>query len=273
MGECAAYCAWMRELGADGSLVQGAGGNFAYKNEGEMHVKASGIRFADVTEEGCVRIELQKFRSGFRELMENGLSRAENELGMNELMTRCSHGGRATMETAMHSTAPRFTLHLHMLAANVLLCQEGGREKIHKLFADVSHHYIPYVSPGFALGREILRAEPAAMYFLENHGVLFGASSLGTLRHLVEMVRRRCLSVIPTRDVVPIPIGTCAAAAPCLFPDAAIFSSDEIRTANQYLIDAIIAMGERPRPIPQSEIDYLRSMDAEAHRQKIQAHT
>lgn len=278
--------AFAREIGRDLALVQGGGGNCSVKDEnGLMQVKASGVRFADLRGHGFVTIDVTAFREAF--IREEGVNREreEHEAVMNRMLIDARRSnGRPSMETAMHCFLPRYVLHIHAVSVNVFLCMETGAKILAALFHDVTIRIIPYVSPGYALGTVIAKAEPADIYFLQNHGMIICGETVARLKELLVLAIERCMHYLTvrlphfapfdhawlTKNHTPVLRGHSF-----LFPDAAVYSereqseaARETLGAQRYIEETIEALGDIPRAISKEEVAYLIAMEAEKYRQK-----
>lgn len=270
----APFSAYIRELGRDLHVVQGGGGNFAVKDDaGTMYVKPSGIRFSDMREEQFVSILLPAFCEAF-ELGEAPMQHF--------LQTHTSASRRASMETAMHAFLPRYSLHVHYTVSNIFLCMEKGEAILQDIFSDQSIRFVPYTTPGYALGKVIQKDPSASIFFLHNHGIIVCGDTLSEVQTLLALVISRCTQYLKHR------LGSGAsllvvASKPVkhapeyfLFPDAAVYSkklesaaAQETLGAQCYLEAMISALSGTPRYISQACIDELLDMESEQYRQRV----
>ena len=156
-------------VGKDFSLTQGLGGNSSYKADGEMLIKASGMRLHDVKNPNYF------YRVGVR------------DSDYFELPGRQT--GKPSIEVFMHALLPRtFVLHLHSSAGVALSMAAGNNPQLRLRLEESGIALIPYCRPGEELKRAIFEAlgnaEPAA-FLLQNHGVLYFADSVDDLEHSI----------------------------------------------------------------------------------------
>jgi ribulose-5-phosphate 4-epimerase/fuculose-1-phosphate aldolase len=174
----------LSNLGKDFSLAQGLGGNCSVKSNGQMLVKASGKRLADAELPGYF-YDVEQSNGEYRE-------------------TGKVQDGKPSIEVFLHALLPqKYVLHLHstkgvaisMLATN----SEGIRDEI----LDLGITMIDYARPGIAL-KEAIKPNitnltdkaPATTFLMQNHGTLFGASSVDELQECVVQFEKWATSVI-----------------------------------------------------------------------------
>jgi rhamnose utilization protein RhaD (predicted bifunctional aldolase and dehydrogenase) len=111
---------------------------------------------------------------------------------------------RPSVETLLHDILPfAFVVHTHPALVNGLTCSRDGEEAAAELFGGESI-WIPSTNPGYILSRQVKEAldayirrqgRPAAVIFLQNHGVFVGADTTGGIqeryRHIMETVKTR----------------------------------------------------------------------------------
>jgi ribulose-5-phosphate 4-epimerase/fuculose-1-phosphate aldolase len=172
------------KLGRDFSLAQGLGGNSSVKSSGEMLVKASGKRLADVHTAGYFYVV--------------GISEGEyRETGRIQ-------DGKPSIEVFLHALLPhKYVLHLHStkgVALAMLAAQSGD---IRREIFDLGISMIDYARPGIAL-KEAIKSKiaiskgetPATTFLMQNHGTLFGANSVDELQEAVLQFEQRATSML-----------------------------------------------------------------------------
>jgi ribulose-5-phosphate 4-epimerase/fuculose-1-phosphate aldolase len=152
-------------VGKDFSLTQGLGGNSSYKADGEMQIKASGMRLHDVDNPNYF------YRVGI------------NDFDYFELPG--SQAGKPSIEVFMHALLPQtFVLHLHSSAGVALSMAAGNNPQLSARLKQSGVALIPYCRPGEALKQAIFDALGSGEYsafLLQNHGVLYFADSVAEL--------------------------------------------------------------------------------------------
>lgn len=167
--------------GMRNDLAQAGGGNTSVKLDDKvMLVKSSGYQLADVSEDtGYSKVDYQKIVSYFAENMTEGTADVLSEEKGKELLAEAQiEGGRASIETFLHSVTGKYTLHSHPTLVNILTARQGGIDVLRKLFPEAI--YVPYRKPGAALAETYYRiyrkhaetGKSSEIIFLENHGLV-----------------------------------------------------------------------------------------------------
>ena len=94
---------------------------------------------------------------------------------------------RPSIETAFHAVIRnKFVIHTHSVGAIALSAVLDSEKTLLKdRLADFRWCWIPYVKPGYLVALEILKGEPADVYVLQNHGVVFGADTIEQTKELI----------------------------------------------------------------------------------------
>jgi len=180
----------IRELsnryGANPSYVLAGGGNTSYKDETFLYVKPSGVALADIRESDFVKMERETIRKVFS--LSGYADTAEREAMVTRLMAFAVCGSaarRPSVEAPLHELMPfPYIVHLHPAAVNGLTCAKNGEAECGRLFPEAL--WIPETDPGFILAKTVYDAsveyekkhgKPAAVIFLQNHGVFVGGNS------------------------------------------------------------------------------------------------
>ncbi len=159
------FKALLARVGKDFSLTQGLGGNSSYKAQGEMLIKASGMRLHDVENPSYFyRVGIRN--SDYFELPD-------------------PQAGKPSIEVFMHALLPqKFVLHLHSSSGVALSMAAGVSPQLRERLKENGVALIPYCRPGEELKQAIFEAlgkgKPAA-FLLQNHGVLYFADSVQEL--------------------------------------------------------------------------------------------
>lgn len=170
-----------RELGADGSLVRGSGGNLSMKDGGDLWVKASGTRIGEADPNDYVRLSISE---AFPAALTTGRSSS-------------SSGRRPSIEWGLHATTPRrFVFHLHSAATCAVSILASGAAVTRSVLGPPAS-FVPYESPGFDLTSAVLKASsgrnlspelPVEVSVLGNHGLVIAGDSpeecLAGVRHV-----------------------------------------------------------------------------------------
>lgn len=187
------------DIGADPSLIQGAGGNSSLKVGDCLWVKASGCWMADA----LVRpVFVPLALSAVRHLLAKG--QADN-LDATILALGPDRHLRPSIETTLHALMPQAAvLHAHALnSVTTSVLADGGKRFHEALGPDLAGAVVDYVRPGPPLARaigRILAAGPVPdVVLLRNHGVVVGADNPDAAAALLREVERRLQ--FPERDL------------------------------------------------------------------------
>jgi rhamnose utilization protein RhaD (predicted bifunctional aldolase and dehydrogenase) len=162
-----AFCA---RIGADPLLVQDAGGNVSWKDDGVLWVKASGTRMADaLARQVFVPVDL-------------GQACTQSHPAV---LAATGEGAplRPSIETMLHALMPqRVVAHLHAIEALAHLVRADDVASLASALGDLRHAWVPYCQPGLALAcgvAQALRAHPGVdTLLLANHGVVIGGDDV-----------------------------------------------------------------------------------------------
>lgn len=191
-----AYCA---KVGADPSLVQGAGGNVSWKDGNILWVKASGTWLADAEKKDIfVPVDLAHLLDA---LDAGDFSVTPKVLGKSSL--------RPSIETLLHALMPQqVVVHLHAIEALAYLVREKFQADFERLLDDsLSWAVVDYQKPGAGLAAEInaalLKSPKANVIFLRNHGVVIGGEDVEEVSRIVDQLTQS-LKTTPA-DIRPVP--------------------------------------------------------------------
>lgn len=204
--------------GVDKEAVIAGGGNTSYKNDEFIWVKSSGIRLADLGEDGLVQLYRHKLRDiSTSQFSENP---DERELQVKKaLYAACfdpETARRPSVETNLHEILNySFVVHLHPTYVNALLCGKNSASLTQKLFGERAL-YIPYTDPGYILFKTVLKevnqfrekfGKDPVYVFLENHGVFMSANSTEEIRQLYSDMMKQIKAMIKEKvNFSPLPI-------------------------------------------------------------------
>jgi rhamnose utilization protein RhaD (predicted bifunctional aldolase and dehydrogenase) len=180
-------------IGADPMLTQASTGNTSVKLGGILWIKASGKWLADAKhEEFLIPVDLAEAR----EWMRKNIDPADMFVG--ETGKR-----RASLETAMHAALPhRVVIHVHSINTIAWAVREDAPERLRQRLDGLQWGWIPYVSSGLPLAREIERVRAVSpgvnVIVLGNHGLVIGADDCTAAEALLKDVERR-MATMPRR--------------------------------------------------------------------------
>jgi rhamnose utilization protein RhaD (predicted bifunctional aldolase and dehydrogenase) len=165
------YCA---EIGAEPLLVQGAGGNVSWKEEGTLWIKASGTWLSNAEkEEIFIPVDLAGIKL---EIAKKNFSATPKVLGDVNL--------KPSIETMLHALMPHpVVVHLHAIEILAHLVRLDF-EKYFNSVLDKTYYFsvVDYYKPGADLALAIdvaLKRSPSTdVIFLKNHGVVIGGENV-----------------------------------------------------------------------------------------------
>jgi rhamnose utilization protein RhaD (predicted bifunctional aldolase and dehydrogenase) len=184
-------------LGCDPLLVQANNGNISVKLDGVLWIKASGKWLANVKrEETFVPVKLAVIKESLRTNME-----------IAQIYARDSQL-RPSIETAMHAVLQHHVVvHVHSVNTIAWAIREDGPRQLNKRLAGLRWQWIPYVSSGIPLAREIEKllcdAPETNIFILGNHGLVVCGSDCECVEALLREVERR-LAIIPRPSPEPV---------------------------------------------------------------------
>lgn len=199
------YCA---VIGENPLLVQGAGGNVSWKDNGTLWIKASGTWLANATRENIfVPVDLDDLRNAL----------ALGNFAAKPKLARASNS-KPSIETLLHALMPhRVVVHLHAIDVLAHLVRVNCHQRVAQLMGDrVRWAMVDYFKPGAELAHAVcnaLKAQPhAQVVFMKNHGIVAGGNDIEEISHSLAIVISLLNTTGTTRTAVNI-------AGP---PDAAI---------------------------------------------------
>lgn len=184
-----ALCA---DLGKDPLLVQGAGGNVSWKEDGVLWVKGSGTWLANADKEDLfVPVNLTA--------LQEALAQEDFEIKPQVITTQGEQKLRPSIETILHALMPQtIVVHLHAINALSHLVTPGCDKYLSALFekTNINSIFVGYHKPGAELAQAIDRAlkskSNANVVLLKNHGIVIGADSIAEIQLLLQEINTVC---------------------------------------------------------------------------------
>jgi rhamnose utilization protein RhaD (predicted bifunctional aldolase and dehydrogenase) len=188
------FCA---KIGANSKLVQGAGGNISWKEDGTLWIKASGAWLSEASKRNIfVPADLAFLQDSIAS--ENFLVTPKLIGGTEQL--------RASIETLLHALMPqRVVLHLHAIEPLAHLVRRDFELNVSVLL-DKKFNWTStkYHKPGAALAEAVsvaLKLEPDSnVVLLGNHGIVIGASTLDEINDI--LCQLTAVLAVRPRDLV-----------------------------------------------------------------------
>lgn len=179
-------------------LVQAGGGNSSVKfDNGEMIIKASGFLLSDVQEKsGYSRVLTSDIANIMKnDTVLNSSDKREREAITSGLVKEATLDieNRPSIETLLHSSLLKYTLHTHPLVVNMVVVKKDWREVIQSIFDDTNIIYVDYKTPGIELALQLDNElkkfdEVPNVIFLQNHGLIVTSNNEQDIYSLTEYV-------------------------------------------------------------------------------------
>lgn len=133
--------------------IQGAGGNISIKHEDLLIIKSSGFIMGNMEKDKgyCITKGLEKIKGD----------------------------GRPSMEISFHLLLKKYTIHLHFIPSNIILCKEYKEDNF-KNFG-INHIILDYFPPGEILSNEIKKNKDKDIIFLKNHGLIISCDNFSEI--------------------------------------------------------------------------------------------
>jgi len=175
------FCA---EIGRDPLLVQGAGGNVSWKTHDTLWIKASGTWLSDALNQDIfVPVDLLHLQNAIDQQDYSAVPKVGESVKL-----------RPSIETMLHALMPnKVVVHLHAVEILAhLVCEDAVDVLQRQLPKQINWAIVPYYKPGAQLARAVHQSvstcPDADVIFLQNHGVVFGGSTLTEIQQLMRDV-------------------------------------------------------------------------------------
>lgn len=207
-----------REYGNNKDFTIASGGNTSVKNEEVMYVKASGFELGKIGEEGYVALDRKMLEHLKTRTYSTNAAEREEQVKTDLLKSRLFPGQnrRPSVEASVHHAIRyKFVIHMHPTLVNAVTCSKTAESTLRELFDD-SIVFIPYITPGYILYREIenqneryfaVHGKYPQIFFLQNHGVFVGAETTDEVRAIYTSIIDRIKSKIANEmieDALPL---------------------------------------------------------------------
>jgi rhamnose utilization protein RhaD (predicted bifunctional aldolase and dehydrogenase) len=195
-----------RRYGGDPNYVIAGGGNTSFKDETTLYIKGSGSSLAEAEPERFVRMDRRLLRGIWEKTYPEDSDEREKAVLADMMSARMigEEQKRPSVETLLHDLLPfAFVVHTHPALVNGITCSWDGEQAAAELFGGESI-WIPSTNPGYILSRRVKTAmdayiqrqgRPAAIIFLQNHGIFVGADTIDNIQELY----RRIMETIKSR--------------------------------------------------------------------------
>ncbi|NOY09361.1 MAG: SDR family NAD(P)-dependent oxidoreductase [Spirochaetes bacterium] len=207
-----------RYYGSNPDYVLEGGGNTSCKDKQDLFIKASGIRLAEIDENGFIKLNRDMLGSIWEKDYPAGYKERE-ALFLKDLRASVSEesghcGNRPSVETLLHNLFPyRYVVHTHPAIVNGITCSIDGEKETAEIFG-TEVLWIPTVNPGYILALTVKNSIDSYIgagknyphiLFLQNHGLLVAADTVEKIKKLTESVISRIESkIIKKPDFSPV---------------------------------------------------------------------
>jgi len=252
-----------QSVAEDEDLVQNKGGNISYKAGDKMVITSSGTSLESVNMfSGYCVCETEQLKGTYIDEESYAASVAESKIFKTD--------ERPSMEAGLHAAAGEHVLHTHPLYLNMILCSMQAGMIIAKLFSDLEHQFVPYITPGAPLSNFVQNdAKNVSVLFLQNHGLVVRSDSLKKCLALTKYINEASRIFIASRQPWPEQASPLVCAPnQHLFPDSVALQG-ESNIVNAYIFDSIIQAGLKPKLLTTQEIQVILSLEAEKYRRKL----
>lgn len=175
---------FLKDIGSNTQLVQGAGGNVSWKDHGVLWIKASGTWLRDVDHsEIFVSLDL----AIARDLVSQGATDFSSSVLQNSSL-------RPSIETSFHALLEwKYVVHLHAVDIIARVVKRNFEKEFRKILnGDLIWASVPYCKPGPDLARAIRNCiqenRATRVFFLANHGLIVAGDSVGDVRKILNEV-------------------------------------------------------------------------------------
>lgn len=179
-------------------LVQAVGGNSSVKiTDTKMLIKASGFLLSDVNEnKGYSKVNLHKVSNILKDqsIIEEK-DKTKREVLAKKLIEEATldKNNRPSIETLLHSSLYKYTLHTHPIVVNMIVIQKEWRETLLSIFKDEEIGLVSYKTPGIDLALELNKAvktkkKTPKIIFLQNHGLIVTSNNFEDIKKITELV-------------------------------------------------------------------------------------
>ena len=179
-------------------LVQASGGNSSVKiTDTKMLIKASGFLLSDVNEnKGYSKVDFCRVAKILKDKsITDEIDKTKREVLVKKLIEDATldKNNRPSIETLLHSSLYKYTLHTHPVVVNMVVIQKEWREMLTSIFKDEEIALVPYKTPGIDLALELVRVistlkKTPKIIFLQNHGLIITSNNIEDIKKITELV-------------------------------------------------------------------------------------
>jgi len=179
-------------------LVQAGGGNSSAKlKNNQMLIKASGYLLSDISiNVGYSKVYTNKISNIINnDAIKNEFSKRKKEILAKKLVEEATINkiNRPSIETLLHSTLYKYTLHTHPIVVNIIVIKKEWKEILLSIFKNKDMALVPYKTPGIDLALELNKVISnfkviPKIIFLQNHGLIITSNNINDIQKITEIV-------------------------------------------------------------------------------------
>ena len=199
-----------RFYGGNPEYVLAGGGNTSWKDGDILYVKGSGTSLAEATADSFVKMDRNALAGIWKKEYPRSSEERESAVLAGIMTSRMpgEENKRPSVEVLLHDILPfAFVVHLHPALVNGLTCSRRGEEALREVLGE-KPVWIPSTNPGYVLSKRAKTAmddysashgEPAAVIFLQNHGVFVGNNSADGIKEMYGGIMQKLGACIKKR--------------------------------------------------------------------------
>ena len=182
-------------------LVQAGGGNSSAKlKNNQMLIKASGYLLSDISiNVGYSKVYTNKISNFINsDAIKNEFNKRKKEILAKKLVEEATINkiNRPSIETLLHSTLYKYTLHTHPIVVNIVVIKKKWKEILLSIFKNEDIALVPYRTPGIDLALELNKVintfkKIPKIIFLQNHGLIISSNNINDIQKITELVLER----------------------------------------------------------------------------------
>jgi len=179
-------------------LVQAGGGNSSAKlKNNQMFIKASGYLLSDISiNSGYSKVYTNKISNIINnDAIKNEFNKRKKEILAKKLVEKATINkiNRPSIETLLHSTLYKYTLHTHPIVVNIVVIKKKWKEILLSIFKNKDMALVPYKTPGIDLALELNKVISnfkviPKIIFLQNHGLIITSNNINDIQKITEIV-------------------------------------------------------------------------------------
>ena len=162
-----------------------------------MLIKASGYLLSDISiNVGYSKVYTNKISNIINsDAIKNEFNKRKKEILAKKLVEKATINkiNRPSIETLLHSTLYKYTLHTHPIVVNIVVIKKKWKEILLSIFKNKDMALVPYKTPGIDLALELNKVISnfkviPKIIFLQNHGLIITSNNINDIQKITEIV-------------------------------------------------------------------------------------